>query len=114
MSKQLHVISFDNPFPPNYGGVIDVYYKLKALKEAGVEITLHIFEYGRAQAQELNQLCEKVFYYPRRTFVNPFVGSLPYIVSTRNDATLLQNLLVNNAPILFEGLHACYFLNEPL
>jgi hypothetical protein len=114
MGKQLHVISFDNPFPPNYGGVIDVYYKLKALFEAGVEINLHVFEYGRERSAELSKICKTVNYYPRRTFVNPFVGSLPYIVSTRNDATLLQNLLKDNAPILFEGLHSCYFLNEPL
>jgi hypothetical protein len=114
MGKQLHVISFDNPFPPNYGGVIDVYYKLKALFEAGVEINLHVFEYGRERSAELSKICKTVNYYPRRTFVNPFVGTLPYIVSTRNDATLLQNLLKDNAPILFEGLHSCYFLNEPL
>ncbi len=114
MGKQLHVISFDNPFPPNYGGVIDVYYKLKALFEAGVEINLHVFEYGRERSAELAKICKTVNYYPRRTFVNPFVGSLPYIVSTRNDITLLQNLLLDNAPILFEGLHSCFFLNEPL
>lgn len=114
MGKQLHVISFDNPFPPNYGGVIDVYYKLKALFEAGVEINLHVFEYGRERSAELSKICKTVNYYPRRTFVNPFVGALPYIVSTRNDATLLQNLLKDKAPILFEGLHSCYFLNEPL
>ncbi len=29
--KYLHIISFDIPYPPNYGGVIDVFYKLKAL-----------------------------------------------------------------------------------
>jgi hypothetical protein len=114
MGKQLHVISFDNPFPPNYGGVIDVYYKLKALFEAGVEINLHVFEYGRERSTELSKICKTVNYYPRRTFVNPFVGALPYIVSTRNDVSLLQNLLKDEAPILFEGLHSCYFLNEPL
>lgn len=113
MSKHLHVISFDNPFPPNYGGVIDVYYKLEALKNAGVQIILHIFEYGREKAPELEKICQQVHYYPRRTFVNPFVGSLPYIVSTRNNANLLQNLLQQPYPILFEGLHSCFFLHEP-
>lgn len=114
MGKQLHVISFDNPFPPNYGGVIDVYYKIKALFDAGIEINLHVFEYGRERSLELANICKTVNYYPRRTFVNPFVGELPYIVSTRNDATLLQNLLKDEVPILFEGLHSCYFLSEPL
>ena len=36
--KKLHIVSFDVPFPPNYGGVIDVFYKLIELKKLGVEI----------------------------------------------------------------------------
>lgn len=113
MSLQLHVISFDNPYPPNYGGVIDVYYKLKALHAAGVQVTLHVFEYGRQPSSMLKEICRQVIYYRRRTFVNPFVGSLPYIVSTRNDSGLLENLLSDRDPILFEGLHSCFFLDHP-
>lgn len=112
MSKKLHIVSFDNPFPPNYGGVIDVYYKLQALAEAGVEITLHVFEYGREPNAHLNKWCKQIHYYARRRFVNPFIGTLPYIVTTRNDEQLLENLLVDDAPILFEGLHSCYYLND--
>jgi hypothetical protein len=110
--NKLHVVSFDNPYPPNYGGVIDVFYKLKALHEQGVEITLHAFEYGRTPSRELHAYCKKVYYYQRRTFVNPFSGELPYIVSTRRDDELLYNLLQDKSPILFEGLHTCYFLNH--
>lgn len=111
--KKLHIVSFDNPYPPNYGGVIDVYYKLKALHECGVEIILHAFEYGRTPAPALNAFCSKVYYYQRRNFVNPFIGSLPYIVNTRNSDELLANLKKDNLPILFEGLHTCYFLDHP-
>ena len=113
MNNHLHVISFDNPYPPNYGGVIDVFYKLKALQQAAVKVTLHVFEYGRNRNPTLEEICDTVYYYPRRTFVNPFSGTLPYIVSTRNDVQLLQNLLADEAPILFEGLHSCFFLNHP-
>jgi glycosyltransferase involved in cell wall biosynthesis len=112
-ANKIHIVSFDNPFPPNYGGVIDVFYRLKSLHELGIKITLHAFEYGRKPTKELNKYCEKVYYYERRTFVNPFVGSLPYIVSTRKDDTLLENLLKDHSPILFEGLHTCYFLDHP-
>lgn len=112
-SLKLHIVSFDNPYPPNYGGVIDVFYKLQHLHAAGVKIYLHAFEYGRKPAKELNKFCEKVFYYQRRNFVNPFIGSLPYIVNTRNSEELLQNLLKDHHPVLFEGLHTCYFLNHP-
>ncbi len=110
---KLHIVSFDNPYPPNYGGVIDVFYKLKSLSEQGVKVHLHAFEYGRKPAMQLNTLCNQVTYYQRRNFVNPFVGSLPYIVHTRNAPELLDNLLLDEAPILFEGLHTCYFLTHP-
>jgi len=41
--KHLHIISFDIPYPANYGGVIDVFYKLRALVSAGIKIHLHAF-----------------------------------------------------------------------
>jgi len=44
--KKLHIVSFDVPYPANYGGVIDVFYKLKALHSLGIEIYFHVFEYG--------------------------------------------------------------------
>ena len=48
MKNKLHIISLDIPFPANYGGVIDIFYKLKSLSNLGVEIILHCFEYGAA------------------------------------------------------------------
>ncbi len=110
--KTLHIISFDVPFPANYGGVIDVFYKLKALHALGVKITLHCFEYGRGEAKELNKYCEKVYYYKRNTSVfNQFSG-VPFIVKSRTSEQLMQNLLIDKAPILFEGLHTCAILND--
>ena len=54
-SKQLHIISFDVPFPADYGGVIDVFFKIKALHKADVKIILHCFEYGRLPQVELRK-----------------------------------------------------------
>lgn len=110
--KTLHIISFDVPFPANYGGVIDVFYKLKALHALGVKITLHCFEYGRGEAEELNKYCDKVYYYKRNTSVFNQFSSVPFIVKSRSSEQLLQNLLVDKAPILFEGLHTCAILND--
>jgi hypothetical protein len=111
--RQLHVVSFDIPYPPDYGGVIDVFFKLKALVEEGVKIRLHCYEYGRERSSELEKFCHSVNYYKRRVFKNPFLGKLPYIVSSRNSEELLENLVKDDAPILFEGLHSCYYLNHP-
>jgi hypothetical protein len=100
------------PYPPNYGGVIDVFYKLKALHELGCGITLHCFDYGRGKQPELEKYCVKVHYYNRNMSLSKMLSKLPYIVNTRNSAALINNLLIDNAPILFEGLHSCYFLND--
>lgn len=111
-ANKLHIISFDVPFPPNYGGVIDVFYKLKALHETGYEIILHCFDYGRGKQAELENYCSKVYYYKRNMKLTAMLSALPYIVNTRNNSALLTNLLLDNCPILFEGLHSCYFLND--
>ena len=58
-NKTLHIVSFNIPFPANYGGVIDVFYKIKALQNQGVNIILHAFEYGRQQAPELEKYCSQ-------------------------------------------------------
>ncbi|HRG60288.1 MAG TPA: glycosyltransferase [Bacteroidia bacterium] len=42
------------------------------------------------------------------------INKLPYIVNTRKSNKLLQNLLIDDAPILFEGLHSCYYLGSVL
>ena len=41
-SRRLHVVSLQVPFPPDYGGVIDIYYKLKALKYGLRDMATHI------------------------------------------------------------------------
>ncbi|MBI1184201.1 glycosyltransferase [bacterium] len=105
-NKKLHIVAFDIPFPPDYGGVIDVFYKIKALHKLGVKITLHCWQYGgRKEQAELHKYCEKVHYYRRNRFMNPFSGPLPYIVKTRVSDELVANLNADNAPVLFEGLH---------
>ncbi len=111
-AKYLHIVSFDVPFPPNYGGVIDVFYKIKALHEAGVKIILHCFEYGREEARELETYCEQVFYYKRQMNRSLLFHTLPYIVVSRRSEVLMERLLNDQHPILFEGLHSCYHLND--
>jgi hypothetical protein len=110
--RKLHIISFDIPVPVNYGGAIDVFYKLKSLSSIGIGIILHCFEYDRKPAPILNELCEKVFYYRRDISKTKLFSRKPYIVVTRDSAELLNNLTSDKHPILFEGLHTCLFLND--
>ena len=112
--KHIHIISFDIPYPPNYGGVIDVFYKLKTLHRLGIKIHLHCYEYpGRNRSDELSKYCEEVFYYPRKTGILSALSLKPYIVSSRRSEQLVSNLLKDRHPILFEGLHSCYYISDP-
>lgn len=111
--KELHIVSFNVPYPPDYGGVIDVYFKIKALSALGIKIHLHCFHYGREQSEELNKICHKVYYYPRKKFYQAIYSNVPYIVGSRQSDELLSNLTRDNHPVLFEGLHTCFYLNHP-
>lgn len=110
--KAINIISFDVPYPANYGGVIDVFYKIKNFHEQGVAVHLHCFEYGRGKQKELKKYCSSITYYKRKTGASSFLSKLPYIVQSRADQQLKTNLLKNDFPILFEGLHTCFLLAD--
>lgn len=112
--NHLHIISFDIPYPPNYGGVIDVFYKIRTLHELGIKIHLHCIEYpGRDRSSELDKYCEEVNYYPRKTGVLSALSSKPYIVESRKSEEMINRLTEDDYPILFEGLHSCYYIDDP-
>ena len=59
----LHIVSFDIPYPANYGGVIVIFNQIKALQQQGVKVILHCFQYGdRKPQQELERFCHEVHY----------------------------------------------------
>jgi len=108
LDKHLNIVAFDNPYPPTYGGVIDVYYKLIALEKQGVKIHLHYYSNKKDIALELKNICEEVFIYKRETGLTKHFSKYPYIVLSRSSEELIKNLAKNNYPILFEGLHTTY------
>jgi hypothetical protein len=101
------------PYPVDYGGVFDLFFKLPALQKLGVKIHLHCFEYGRGPQPELNKYCETVEYYKRERGAKSFSFTLPYIVSSRRNEELLNRLLQDSYPILMEGVHCTYLLADP-
>lgn len=115
MIKSIQIVAFDNPNPPDYGGVIDVYYKIKALHDLGVKVDLHFFNYGkRKDIEPLSRICGSIFQYDRNMGLGALLSSKPFIVKSRENIDLLNALAKNPAPILFEGLHTCSFLDHPL
>jgi hypothetical protein len=114
--KFLNIIAFDVPYPPNYGGICDVFYKLKHLHAQGAKIIYHCFYYEghNPPTEELKQYCEELYFYERKKSpLSLLFSSLPYIISSRNNKELLDNLLKNDYPILFDGIQCCYYLNHP-
>ena len=102
---KLNIVSLDNPYPPDYGGAIDIYYKLKSLSKLGCKINLHYFYSNRNPAPQLEDICDEVYYYPRKSFIKSILNiMIPYVVSSRNSKELISNLSSNNYPILFDGL----------
>lgn len=108
----LHIVSFNVPWPADYGGVIDVFCRLRSLAEQGVRIHLHCYTYGREEAPVLAELCEEVHYYPRATGMRNQLKRRPYIVASRQSDELIARLRQDDYPILLEGLHNAYVLER--
>lgn len=109
---ELQIIALDNPSPPDYGGAIDMYYKLLALKSVGVKIYLHVFHKQGIRNKldkRLQQAIDEYYFYPRRTKVMNLLRSVPFAVCSRDSDVLIDNLK-ENVPLLFEGAHTtCQF-----
>lgn len=109
----LHIVSFDIPYPANYGGVIVIFNQIKALHEAGVKVILHCFQYNdRKPEAELEKFCHEVNYYPRTRSLWHQVSLRPFIMQSRRHSKLLKRLKKDNFPILFEGMHTCGFIDH--
>ncbi len=112
LEQHLHIICFTVPYPVDYGGVIDLFWKLPSLQQQGIKIHLHCFDYGRGKQSELNKYCESVTYYKRNNHFAALCSSKPYIVASRHNKILLNNLLIDDYPVLCEGIHSTYLLND--
>lgn len=109
----LHIITFAVPYPSNYGGAIDVWNRIVALRKAGVRIHLHCFVYGLFEPQPiLETVADKVHYYPRVIWPALISKGQPYIVTSRKSQELLNRLKADNSPVLFEGIHTTGFFKE--
>ncbi|XVJ65785.1 MAG: glycosyltransferase family 4 protein [Lacibacter sp.] len=114
MNNHLHIVCLDVPYPVDYGGVFDLFYKIKEMHSLGVKIHLHCFDYGRGEQPELNKYCEEVFYYNRNEGHKGFSFKLPYIVASRNNPELWNRLQQDQHPVLLEGIHCTYGLHQGL
>ncbi|HTB51427.1 MAG TPA: glycosyltransferase [Ferruginibacter sp.] len=108
--RYLHIVTHDVPYPVDFGGVFDLFYKLKYLQQQGIRIHLHCFTKKHEEQAELNKYCVSVNYYEREKNLSGLSFTLPYIVNSRRSAALLHNLQKDDYPILLEGIHCTYYL----
>jgi len=112
--NHLHIVCLNVPYPADYGGACEMYHKVVALSKAGVQVTLHCYDYGRGRQPELDRWCRAVHYYPRNEGHKGLSLRLPYIVASRAASGLAENLRADDAPVLFEGLHTTFPLQAGL
>ena len=108
--KHLHIVTLDVPWPVDHGGLTDLFFKLKTLHSLGIYIHLHCFTKGRAPQDELNRYCASVNYYPRKKGIRGFSFRVPFIVNSRKNKVLMENLQKDDFPVLLEGIHCTYGL----
>jgi hypothetical protein len=110
----LHIVSFDIPYPANYGGAIVIFNQVKALHAQGVKVILHCYQYGgRTPQPELANYCHEVYYYKRSRSLFYQISLLPFIMRTRQSGALLKRLKKDQFPILFEGMHTAGLIWHP-
>lgn len=109
-NKRIHIVSLDVPFPPDYGGVIDIFHRCAALKKAGFYVVLHCFEYGRGTHIQTHPIADEIHYYRRKKSIFAVFNPLPFIISTRISEDLAQKLIQDTAPIILEGHHCAGLL----
>lgn len=110
-NKEIQLVSFAAPYPADYGGVIDVYYKIKTMHQMGIKVHLHTYVYATHQkSKELESLCASVHYY-KRDFSHKYFQGWPYIVATRYNKEMMINLQKLGFPVILEGLHTCFLVD---
>lgn len=106
MSNKIHIVCLDAPAPPDYGGAIDMYYKIEALAQKGFEIVLHYFDYKSNRGiGDLKNYCKEIYAYPRKNILKSLSLNTPYMVASRINQHLIDRLNSDDAPIIIEGIH---------
>lgn len=111
MEKHVHIISSTVPYPAAYGNMVDRFYKLPALAAENVQIHLHCF--GKADETHrrlLRSCCATVTVYPHYRTHMGLSLRIPYMVASRKNEQLFDNLLQDDYPIIMEGVHSTALL----
>jgi hypothetical protein len=113
MKKEIHIISFDNIYPPKYGGTIDAFFKIKALYDLGFKIHLHCFvDQLPNDISVLTQISESLNFYKKKNSFFSHLSLLPFSVYSRRDSKIIENISAIEAPILIDNIKSSWILTS--
>jgi len=102
------------PWPPDYGGAIDMMNRIMLLKRSGIGIHLHYFSYNErgTPTRVEPSFVKRSIYIERKMGRKGFSLQVPYIISSRTNDELVANLQQDDHPILLEGIHCTGILRQ--
>ena len=110
--KSIQIIAFNNPYPANFGGAIDMFYKIKALHKLGIKVILHIFYDVRGDVSGIKDFCEEIYLYKRNKGFFKHFSLKPFSTNSRTNKILIERLLASETPIFVESLRSCVLLES--
>ena len=69
---------------------------------------LHAYKNKNLESKEIEKYCDKVYYYKRNGLFFSNFSKVPFIVFSRRNKLLIERLLKDSHPIIFEGIHTTY------
>jgi len=112
----LHLVCFDLPLPPLYGGTEELDTKIRVLLDLGVALHVHAFVWPKdlatGQLPEWHQRVVSLRLYPRRSIVGLY-DTRPWALVSRTSSELIHNLASEPGPILVEGWQCADLLRAP-
>ena len=115
LNKHIHIICPGIPHPSSTGDMADTYYQLAFLQQANYNIILHCF-HDNADAgtdtMHLKDITAGIHIYERNEGHKGISMCYPYCISSRSNPRLLQNVLEQACPVLFQGMRSTFWLPD--
>lgn len=112
----LHLVCFDLPLPPWYGGTEEIDVKIRCLLDLGVTLHVHALVWPSVirsgNLPDWHQRVASLRCYPRRWLVGPH-DTRPWSLISRSSSDLIRNLQNEPGSILLEGWQCADVLRSP-
>ena len=116
MENSIHLVCFDLPFFPFYGGTEDLDTKIRNLLDLDIKVHIHVFVWPRKlntmRFPEWHNRVASLRCYLRRWMVGPY-DARPWALISRTSSELIHNLASEPGPILVEGWQCADLLRAP-